>query len=84
MGCAWTGGTSCWSAAGSANGAALTAIQRLHTLLEGQSARDQEGTRQRIAEFVRTLRQGGVFGQYDPDRGFIEEKTGKQPRRKQS
>ncbi len=68
--------------AGSANGAALTEIQRLHTLLAGQSARDQEGTRQRIAGLVHTLRQDGVFGKYDPDRGFIGEPLSKQARHK--
>ena len=78
------GGQAAGALGGEPNGAALTEIHRLHTLLAGQSARDQEGTRERIAEFLQTLRQGGVYGKYDPPVGFVEEKAATKPRRKRS
>jgi len=65
-------------------GDALQEIRRLHAALADQSAQEQEVSRERITELVRALRQGGVYGQYEPHIGFIEEKAGKQPRRKRS
>jgi hypothetical protein len=63
-------------------GNALLEIRRLHEALADQSAREQEVSRERIKELVYALRQGGVYGQYDPHIGFVEEKASKQPRRK--
>jgi len=65
-------------------GDALQEIRRLHEALANQSAQEQEVIRERIKELVRALRQGGIYGQYDPHVGFIEEKAGKQARRKRS
>lgn len=65
-------------------GDALLEVRRLHEALADQSAQEQEVNRERITELVQALRQGGVYGQYDPHVGFIEEKTGKQPRRKRT
>jgi len=67
---------------GTAAGDALHEIRRLHEALAEQSAKEQEISRERITELARALRQGGVYGQYDPHLGFVEEKTGKQSRRK--
>jgi hypothetical protein len=63
-------------------GEALHEIRTLHEALADQSAQKQEVIRERIKELVYALRQGGVYGQYDPHIGFIEEKAGKQARRK--
>lgn len=68
---------------GTANGEALAEIRRLHDALGDQSAQDQEGARVRIEDLVRTLRQGGVYGKYDPHTGqFVPETARKQPPRK--
>jgi len=47
-------------------GEALQELRPLHEALAQQSAQEQELTRERIAELVQTLRQGGVYGKYDP------------------
>jgi len=63
-------------------GDALQEIRRLHEALAEQSAQEQEVSRERIAELVYALRQGGVYGHYDPHVGFIEEKAAKRPPRR--
>ncbi len=63
-------------------GDALQEVRRLHEELAEQSAKEQEVSRERIKELVQALRQVGVYGKYDPHVGFIEEKAGKQARRK--
>ena len=63
-------------------GDALHEVRRLHAALAEQSAQEQEVSRERITELVYALRQGGVYGQYDPHIGFVEEPQSKQPRRK--
>jgi len=63
-------------------GDALHEVRHLHEALAEQSAQEQEVSRERIKELVQALRQGGVYGKYDPHVGFIEEKAGKQPRRR--
>lgn len=68
---------------GTEMGEALEEIRRLHEALGEQSAQEQETTRERIAELVQALRPGGVYGNYDPHLGFIEEKAAKKlPRRR--
>ena len=47
-----------------------------------ESAREQEASRERIRELVQALRQGGMYGKYDPHNGFVEEPPSKQARRK--
>lgn len=66
---------------GTALGEALREIRRLHEALAAQSGQEQERNRRRIAELVRGLRQGGIYGKYDPHRGFVEEPGAKPPRR---
>jgi hypothetical protein len=63
-------------------GEALQELRRLHEALAEQSAPEQETSRERIADLVQALRQGGVYGKYDPHVGFIEEKMATKPRRK--
>jgi hypothetical protein len=65
-------------------GDALQEIRRLHAALADQSAQAQEVNRERITELAYALRQGGVYGKYDPHVGFVEEKAIKQPRRKRA
>jgi len=67
---------------GTEMGKALQEIRHLHGALAHQSAQEQEMTRERIAELVQALRQGGVYGKYDPPVGFVEEKAATKPRRK--
>ncbi len=61
---------------------ALQEVRRLHETLAEQSAQEQETTRERIAELVQALRQGGVYGKYDTHLGFIEEKAATKPPRR--
>lgn len=63
---------------------ALQEVRRLHAALADQSAREQEVSRERIKELVCALRQGGVYGKYDPPVGLVEEKAATKPRRKRS
>jgi len=65
-------------------GDALKKIRRLHKALADQSAQAQEVSREQIKELVQALRQGGVYGKYDPHIGFVAEKAIKQSRRKRS
>ncbi len=65
-------------------GDALQEVRRLHEALANQSAKEQEVSRERVKELVYALCQGGVYGKYDPHVGFVEEKAGKQVRRKRS
>lgn len=57
---------------GTDTGDALQEILRLHEVLGEQFAQEQETSRERIAELVQVLRQGGVYGKYDPHIGFVE------------